>query len=117
MPVVVLDTNALLLPFERSINLDAQLRSLLGDCRVLVPGPLIGELRRSSNKHAKAAMSLAFRYDVVDTEGTGDCSVIELAERHGAYVVTNDRALIERLRERRIRIILLRGGSHLGFDL
>ena len=115
MPVVVLDTNALLLPFERSINLDAQLRSLLGNCEVLVPGPLIGELKRSPSKHARAAIGLAFHYKVVDTEATGDQSVIELAEKHDAYVVTNDRALIGRLRERRIKVILLRGGSHL-FD-
>ncbi len=116
MPVVVLDTNALLLPFERSINLDAQLRSLLGNCEILVPGPLIGELKRSSNKHARAAIGLAFHYKVVDTEATGDQSVIELAEKRDAYVVTNDRVLIGRLRERRIKVILLRGGSHLGFD-
>lgn len=116
MPVVVLDTNALLLPFERSVNLDAQLRSLLGSCEILVPGPLIGELKRSPSKHAKAAISLAFHYTVVDTEATGDEAVIELATKHDAYVVTNDRVLIARLRERRIKVILLRGGSHLGLD-
>jgi hypothetical protein len=116
MPVVVLDTNALLLPFERSVNLDAQLRSLLGSCEVLVPGPLIGELKRSSNKHARAAIGLAFHYKVVDTEATGDNAVIELAEKHDAYVVTNDRALIEILRKKRIKVILFRGGSHLGMD-
>lgn len=116
MPVVVLDTNALLLPFERSINLDAQLRSLLGSCDILVPGPLIGELKRSANKHARAAIGLAFHYTVVDTEAAGDDAVIELAEKHDAYVVTNDRALIGRLRKKRIKVILLRGGSHLGMD-
>lgn len=116
MPTVVLDTNALFLPFERSINLDAQLRSLLGECEVLVPGPIIGELKRSTSKHASAAISLAFRYRVEDTEATGDQAVIELASRHNAYVVTNDRVLIEKLRARRIKVILLRGGSHLGMD-
>ncbi|NLI73267.1 MAG: twitching motility protein PilT [Euryarchaeota archaeon] len=116
MSVVVLDTNALLLPFERSINLDSQLQSLLGNCEILIPGPLIGELKRSSSKYARAAIELAFRYTVVDTEATGDQSVIELAEKHNAYVVTNDRALISRLRKRRIRVILLRGRSHLDFD-
>jgi len=116
MPVVVLDTNALLLPFERSVNLDSQLRGLLGSCEVLVPGPIIGELKRSSSKHARAALGLAFHYKVVDTEATGDQAVIELAAKHDAYVVTNDRALITRLREMRIKVILLRGGSHLGLD-
>lgn len=116
MPRVVLDTNALLLPFERSINIDAQLRSLLGECQVFVPGPIVGELKRSSNKHAPAALRLLARYTIEDTQASGDKAVIELAERLGAYVVTNDRALIERLRQRRIKVILMRGGSHLALD-
>ena len=41
MPRVVLDTNALLLPFERSFNIDAQLRSILGECQIFVPGPIV----------------------------------------------------------------------------
>ena len=116
MPRVVLGTSALLLPFERSINIGAQLRSLLGDCQVFVPGPIVGELKRSSSKHAPAALRLLSRYTIVDTEATGDRAVIELAEKLGAYVVTNDRALIARLRQRRIKVILMRGGSHLALD-
>lgn len=111
-----MDTNALLLPFERSINIDAQLRLLLGECQVFVPGPIVGELKRSDNKNAPAALRLLSRYTIEDTEGTGDRAVIELAERLGAYVVTNDRALIGKLRQRRIRTILLRGGNHLALD-
>ena len=116
MPRVVLDTNALLLPFERSINIDAQLRSLLGECQVFVPGPIVGELKRSSSKHASAALRLLSRYTIEDTEATGDRAVIELAEKLGAYVVTNDRALIAKLRQKRIKVILMRGGSHLALD-
>lgn len=116
MPKVVLDTNALLLPFERSINVDAQLRSLLGECQVFVPGPIVGELKRSGNRYAPAALRLLSRYTIEDTEGTGDKAVIELAERLGAYVVTNDRALIGKLRQRHIGVVLLRGGNHLALD-
>lgn len=116
MPRVVLDTNALLLPFERSINIDAQLRALLGECQVFVPGPIVGELKRSSNKHAPAALRLLSRYTIEDTEASGDDAVVELAERLRAYVVTNDRALIAKLRRKRIRVIMLRGGNHLALD-
>jgi uncharacterized protein len=116
MPKVVLDTNALILPFERSINIDAQLRSLLGECQVFVPGPIVGELKRSSSKHAPAALRLLSRYTIVDTVATGDQAVIELAETLGAYVVTNDRILIGKLRKMRIKVVLLKGGSHLGMD-
>ncbi len=116
MPKVVLDTNALLLPFERSINVDAQLRSLLGECQIFVPGPIVGELKRSASRHAPAALRLLSRYTIEDTAAVGDSAVIELAERLNAYVVTNDRILIGKLRQRRIRTILLRGGSHLALD-
>jgi rRNA-processing protein FCF1 len=116
MPKVVLDTNALILPFERSINIDAQLRSLLGECQVFVPGPIVGELKRSSSKNAPAALRLLSRYTIEDTTATGDQAVIELAEKLGAYVVTNDRILIGKLRKKRIKVILLRGRSHLGLD-
>ena len=116
MQKVVLDTNALLLPFERSINIDAQLRSLLGECQTFVPGPIVGELKRSPSKHASAALRLLSRYTIEDTVAVGDNAVIELAERLGAYVVTNDRLLISKLRQRRIKVILLRGGSHLAID-
>jgi rRNA-processing protein FCF1 len=56
------------------------------------------------------------RYTIEDTAATGDQAVIELAERLGAYVVTNDRQLITKLRKKRIKVVLLRGGSHLGLD-
>jgi rRNA-processing protein FCF1 len=116
MPKVVLDTNALLLPFERGVNLDAQLRDLLGECQIFVPGPIVGELKRSMSKHAPAALRLLSRYNIEDTAATGDRAVMELAERLQAYVVTNDRALIAKLREKRIRVVMLRGGSHLALD-
>jgi uncharacterized protein len=117
MTNVVLDANALLLPFERSINLDAQLQGLVGTCVVYVPGPIIGELKHSVNKNAVAALKLAGKYHIEHTTTTGDQAVIELATRHSAYVVTNDRILIGKLRTLRIKVILLRGGSHLDFEM
>jgi len=116
MPTVVLDANALLLPFERSINLDAQLSSLLGNCDVHVPGPIVGELKRSTNKHAQAALRLLSRYAIDDTSAVGDAAVIELAKKLNAYVVTNDGRLISRLRAERVKVIRCRGGSHLAMD-
>ena len=55
MQTVVLDTNALLMPFEIRINLDLALRELLGDARIVVPGPLVGELKHLDHRVAKAA--------------------------------------------------------------
>lgn len=113
MQTVVLDTNALLMPFEMKMNLDYSVQNLLGEVDFVVPGPLIGELKHLDNKYAQAALQLARRYDIIQTEAKGDDSVIELALRTGGYVLTNDKALRGRLRKLGVPLIYLRSGTHL----
>jgi len=113
MQTVVLDTNALLMPFEIRINLDLSIRGLLGDVRMVVPGPLIGELKHLDNKYAKAALTLARSKEIVQAESRGDDAVLEVALREKAYVVTNDKELRRRARVLGIPIIYLRSGTHL----
>ncbi len=112
MRAVVLDTNALLMPFEAKLNLDLELRRLLGDCRVVVPGPMLGELKRCGAKHSKAAIALARKYEIIPTESSGDEAIMELARKLGAYVVTNDKELRSRLRAEGIPLVYLRSGTH-----
>jgi len=113
MQTVVLDTNALLMPFEMRINIDLAVRSLLGDVRMVVPGPMVGELKNLENKHAKAALALARKYEIFQTETSGDDAIVETALRLDAYVLTNDKELRRRLRELRIPLIYLRSNHHL----
>ena len=98
MQTVVLDTNALLMPFEIRINLDLALHDLLGEARIVVPGPL------------------ARKYEIIPTELTGDSAVVELAKKENAYVLTNDKELRRRLRKERIPLIYLRSGTHLALE-
>lgn len=116
MQTVVLDTNALLMPFEMRMNLDLALRELLGEVRILVPGPLVGELKHLKHRYANAAISLARKYEIVPTEYTGDNAVLELAIKTNGYVLTNDQELRRRLRKENIPLIFLRSGSHLVID-
>jgi Uncharacterized proteins of PilT N-term./Vapc superfamily len=113
MQTVVLDTNALLMPFEIRINLDIALRNLLGESRCVVPGPLIGELKHLDHKFAKAALELARRYEIIQTEGKGDDAVIEAAIATEGYILTNDKELRSRARKQNIKVIFLRSGTHL----
>ena len=113
MQTVVLDTNALLMPFELRINIGYAVRDLLGDVRFVVPGPLIGELKHLNHKYANAALSLARRYSIIKTEASGDAAVIELALRENAYVLTNDKLLRSKLRKHGVPLIYLRSGTHL----
>ena len=116
MQTVVLDTNALLMPFEIRINLDLALRDLLGEARIVVPGPLVGELKHLDHRFAKAAIALARKYEIIPTEYTGDNAVVELAFKTGGYVLTNDKELRRRLRKENVPIIYLRSDTHLAID-
>jgi hypothetical protein len=116
MQNVVLDTNALLMPFEFKLNLDLELRRLLGDFLAYVPGCVIGELKRSESKHARVALSLARKYPVAETSTQGDAGVIEVASKLDAFVVTNDAIIRSKLRKLGMRTIFLRSNNHLAID-
>lgn len=115
MQTVVLDTNALLMPFEIGINIDSEIRNILGDARIVVPGPLIGELKRltDSNRFAKPALALARSKEIVQCDGHGDDAVVEVAQKLNGYILTNDKELRRRARSLRIPLLYLRSGTHL----
>lgn len=113
---IVLDANALLMPFQFKINLDSELKRLFGDVPVFVPSSVLGELGNALDKNARAALALARKYHIAETELSGDNAVIDTARRREAAVVTNDRELIDRLRAERIPIVRLRGERYLVAD-
>jgi rRNA-processing protein FCF1 len=115
MQAVLLDTNALLLPFQFRLNLEAELRRLLGDHVTLVPSPVLEELRglTKSTKEARAALRLASSFRVLPLEGEADDAILENAPRLKAIVVTNDAVLLRRLKEAGVPRIFLRSRSHL----
>jgi len=110
---IVLDANALLMPFQFKINIDLELTRLFGDIPAVVPSSVLGELANALDKNAKAAAALARKYTIVETGFGGDDAVIDVAERFSAAVVTNDRELIRRLRKKGIRVVRMRGRHHL----
>jgi Uncharacterized proteins of PilT N-term./Vapc superfamily len=116
MQTVVLDTNALLMPFEMRINLDIAIANLLGDVRCVVPSPLIGELKHLDHKFAKAALELAKKYEIIQTTSSGDNAVLEAALMTKGYILTNDKELRKRARSQRVPVIYLRSDTHLVVD-
>jgi len=113
---IVLDANALLMPFQFKVNIDRELKRLFGEVPVFVPSSVLGELANSTDKNVKAALALARKYQIVETELSGDDSVFEIARQRSAAVVTNDRELIRRLRAAGIPVIRLRGERYLVAD-
>ncbi len=115
MPRVILDSNALMMPFQFGLNITVELTRLLGRCEIIVPSSIISELS-SLSKHrasAKAGLALSKKFRVFQTKEKGDKSIIEAAVALDAAVVTNDTDLLEKLKALGILRIRLRSRSHL----
>jgi len=97
---VVLDTNAMLLPFTEGTRLEEALEDIFDDVDLVVPSCVRMELEQISTRsggnaarHAKAAAKLAAHWRNEPTKLTGDDGILEVARRLRAVVVTNDRVL------------------------
>jgi len=113
--VVLLDANALLMPFQFRVHLDAELRRLLGDVDIAVPTPVLEELRTLAERDRKAlaGLRLAGKYRHLEGHGSADDALLDLATRLRAVVVTNDQPLLDRLRAEGIPRVYLRSRNHL----
>ena len=120
--LVVLDTNALILPFERRVRIEAELERLVGPFQGLVPSPCIAELDRIAAQEsggrrdrAKMARQFAQRFEQVAAEGRADEATITVAKDRNAFLFTNDLEVIRRAKKEGVRVIRLKGLSHLMF--
>lgn len=120
---VVLDTNALLLPFERRLRIEAELERLLGPFQGHVPSRCIDELDRIAREEkgarrdrAKMALQYAARFPVIAGEGAPDGAALAAAQGLNAYLFTMDMALIKRAHAAGVPVVRLKGLSHLVVD-
>ncbi len=115
--MVVLDSNALMMPFIYKINLDIEILNLIGNAEFYVPSSVIGEIKRLSEKkwEAKAAMNLLKKYRVINVNNIGDDGVLEAAKKLNAYLLTNDEELRERAKKEKIKVIFMKQ-NHLVVD-
>ncbi|MFB6195821.1 MAG: DUF188 domain-containing protein [Haloplanus sp.] len=116
-----MDTSALMMPVECGVRVFDELDRLVGDAEFVAPATVIEELESlatGAGEEATAASvgrDLAERCRVVETDATyADDALVELADRGDCeYVVTNDGPLRDRLLERGVRVIGLRGRNTL----
>ena len=121
MTTVILDTNALMMPVECGVRVFEEIDRLVADSDPVVPAAVLAELEKLSEgagaeaKAAAVGRDLAGRCRVVETrESYADDAVVELASGgFDGFVVTNDGPLRERLAERGVRVICLRGANTL----
>ena len=114
-PRILLDTNVLLMPFQFRLNLQAELKRLFGEVDLVVPSPVMDELRllAEGDRDALGALRLAETFGVVEAAGSADDALIDLGVRWKAPVATNDAALLERLRAAGVPRVFLRSRNHL----
>ncbi|MCD6512670.1 MAG: twitching motility protein PilT [Thermoplasmata archaeon] len=121
MKNVVLDTNALMIPYQFGINVEKELSRLLGICRIIVPKSIVEEMERiterggSEARAAQLGLSIVKKknYRVVETEARGDDAVLEAALKMDAVVVTNDKELKNRAAELGLSVVYMRGENKL----
>lgn len=119
MRAVVLDTNALLMPYQFGINLEKELNKLLGICRIIVPRAAIEEIERLAGKGgeigraAQLGLSIVKKrgFRLIESQNRGDDGILEIALKMDAAIVTNDKELKKKAKELRLPIIYLREGN------
>jgi hypothetical protein len=117
-----MDTNALMMPVELDVRVFEELdRLLAADLDLVVPEAVVSELEKLADGRGTEGVAASVGADlaadrcrVVETEASyADDAVVELAERGCDYVVTNDGPLRDRLLERGVRVIGIRGRDKL----
>ena len=122
LTLVFLDTNAIFSIFEFSIDLEDELTRLIGSHVINIPEAVVHEIKIISQKGkgkqkllAKAALPYIKKYPELSHASfeNADDALLYLALDRNAVVVTNDKELRERLKEKKVPLIFLRGKQQL----
>lgn len=121
MRAVILDTNALMIPYQSGINIEKEINRLLGMCRIIVPSSVVEEMEYLAQQDgtvgraAKVGLSIIKKreFRLMETEYEGDDGVLETALKMDGAVVTNDRELKQRAKEMGLPIVFPRGENRL----
>ena len=120
--MIVLDTNALMMPVECDVRLFDELDRLLPDADCVAPTAVREELAKLADGAGAEATAAAVGQDLLDRVSVHDTdadyaddAVLELATRDEAtHAVTNDKPLNRRLLDAGVPVISLRGKNKLG---
>jgi hypothetical protein len=120
--MIVLDTNALMMPVECDVRVFEELDRLLNESAYAAPEAVRAELQKLADgagaeaTAASVGLDLLDRVSVVETGvDYADDAVVELATRDEAtHAVTNDKPLKRRLLDAGVPVISLRGKNKLG---
>jgi len=113
---VVLDTNFLVLPQTKKIDIFKQIKQKKPRAKFIVLESVQKELEKMNTKASKIAQQLIkqknIETDTIETNKTHtDDKIIKYAEKENAEVATNDKELKKRCQKKQIPIIYLRSNK------
>jgi len=120
--MIVLDTNALMMPVECNVRLFEELERVVDATEYVAPAPVPDELAKLADGAGAEATAASVGQDLLDrctvretTAEYADDAVLELAQADDAtHAVTNDNPLKRRLLDAGVPVISLRGRNKLG---
>jgi len=121
---VILDSSAILMCFEFSVDWERELARLLDAFHIVVPCAVVHELQilaeqesGQKKKKAQAALKLVCNYETIDeVTRAADEAILKIAQRTNGVVLPNDKALRKRLLSHHIPVIFLRGKKRLALE-
>jgi rRNA-processing protein FCF1 len=134
-PIIILDTNALFLPFQFKLNLDSELIRIFGTYELVIPSCILSEVQRiqSTEKFGNLALKLArskpipdwysnLEAEILAEKETSDpfpglnktdSNIIRIAVAISGIVVTCDKVLLRHLHDHGVQTISLRQKKYL----
>ncbi|GCF13618.1 hypothetical protein Harman_15530 [Haloarcula mannanilytica] len=120
--MIVLDTNALMMPVECNVRLFEELERVIDATEYVAPAAVRDELAKLADGAGAEATAASVGQDLLDrctvretTADYADDAVLELAQTDDAtHAVTNDTPLKRRLLDAGVPVISLRGRNKLG---
>lgn len=121
---VIADTSFLMIPGLFGVDVISELNRLVERRYVLVvPSPVVGELKKLSKlgtsaerSAARLALALVKRGKVIEARGSADEAVLAAASGGDCVAATTDAALRKGLRGLGVPVVFLRQKSHLALD-
>ena len=114
---VLFDTNFLLAPVELGVDVEEKLGQILGNYRIFIPVCVKRELERlretgkKQEREIDLALKLANKHEEIrisEVADDPDDALIEYSPNKNVVVCTNDKELINRLREKDVPVIFVR---------
>jgi len=119
---VVIDTNFMLIPFQFSVDIKAELDRILDfNYRIYTLDGVLKELevlskeKGQSGRAAKASLEMAKDFPTLTANGDIDDTLLRLAS-NDTIICTNDRILKEKIKRKGAPVIYLRQKKYLMID-